>query len=311
MAYRGMRVGVVVPAHNEQVHIATVITTMPDLVDHIVVVDDASTDDTAALAEKVGDPRVQVVRRARNGGVGAAILDGHRVMRELEVDASVVMAGDAQMDPDYLEPLLDPIADGRVGFSKANRFFSATSYRGMPRYRVFGNVVLSFLTKMASGYWHLFDPQNGYTALGKQALHRLDLDAISMGYEFENSLLVHLNVLEVPACDVPIPAVYGNEVSGIKLGKVVPRLLRTLWKGFWFRIRHRYVAPSFSPVALLLFSGLALLAFGLLVGVFVVWHSIGPETASAGTVLLSATPAMTGIHLLVNALLLDIQGSPK
>jgi len=227
------------------------------------------------------------------------------------VDASVVMAGDAQMDPDYLEPLLDPIADGRVGFSKANRFFSATSYRGMPRYRVFGNVMLSFLTKMSSGYWHLFDPQNGYTALSKQALQRLDLDAVATGYDFENSLLVHLNVLEIPACDVPIPAVYGNEVSGIKLGKVVPRLLRTLWKGFWFRIRHRYVAPSFSPVALLLFSGLALLGFGLLVGVFVVWNSIGPQTASAGTVLLAATPAMTGIHLLVNALLLDIQGSPK
>lgn len=311
MAYRDLRVGVVVPAHNEQELIATVITTMPAFVDHIVVVDDRSTDETVARAEAVGDPRVQVLRRPVNGGVGAAVLDGHRVMRELGVDASVVMAGDAQMDPDYLGSLLDPLVGGHIGFAKANRFFSATSYQGMPRHRVIGNVALSFLTKMSSGYWHLFDPQNGYTALGRQALDRLDLDLVATGYDFENSLLVHLNVLEIPAVDVPIPAVYGNEVSGIKLGKVVPRLLSTLWHGFWYRIRHRYVAPSFSPVALLLFTGLLLLGFGLLVGVFVVVNSIGPPTASAGTVLLAATPAMTGIHLLVNALLLDIQGSPK
>jgi len=308
--YKGLTVAVVVPAYNESVLIGKTIGTMPGFVDHIVVVDDASTDGTGQRARAAGDPRVQLITHESNTGVGGAILDGHRRALELKADVSVVMAGDAQMDPDYLDALLDPIVADGVAFTKANRFFSRDSYRGMPPTRIVGNIVLSFLTKASSGYWHLFDPQNGYTALHRSALERLSLDRISPGYDFENSLLINLNILGVRARDVPIPAVYGQAVSGIRLRRVVPRLARTLFVGFWQRILYKHVLASFSAIALLLFTGLALCGFGLLVGGFVVINSIGPQTASAGTVLLAVAPMLTGIHLLVNALLLDIQESP-
>jgi len=309
--YQGLRVGVVVPAWNESRLIATTLTTMPDFVDRIVVVDDASTDDTADRARAVDDPRVSVITHEHNGGVGSAILTGHKTLFAEGCDVSVVMAGDAQMDPNYLSALLDPIVHQGVGFAKANRFFNASSYSGMSRTRIFGNVVLSFLTKASSGYWHLFDPQNGYTALSAEAWRLLDSDSIARGYEFENSLLINLNIANVRARDVPIPAVYGEEVSGIRLHKVVPRLLGTLWRGFWQRIVRKYVVPSFSPVALLLFTGLLLAGFGFFVGVFAVAYSIGPREASTGTWLLSVAPGMTGVFMLIQALVLDIEESPR
>jgi len=243
--------------------------------------------------------------------VGSAVLTGHRILFDDDCDVSVVMAGDAQMDPDYLPDLLRPIALEGIGFAKANRFFTASSYAGMPRSRVFGNVVLSFLTKASSGYWHLFDPQNGYTALSRSAWRLIDPENVARGYDFENSLLINLNIADVRARDVPIPAVYGSEVSGMRLKNVVPTLLGTLWRGFWHRIVRKYVVPSFSPVALLLFTGLLLFGFGFLVGLGATIYSLGPREASTGTWLLSVAPALTGIFLLVQALVLDIQESPR
>ncbi len=309
--YKGLTVATVVPAHNESKLIGTTITTMPEFVDHVIVIDDASVDGTEDVARAVGDPRLVLIRHERNTGVGGAILDGHRRAVELKADVAVVMAGDAQMDPEYLPALLDPIAEDGVGFTKANRFFSRESYHGMPAYRIFGSVVLSFMTKAASGYWHLFDPQNGYTAISRDALSRLDLDKISLGYEFENDLLIHLNIANVRARDVPIPARYGEEVSGMRLHRVIPAISRLLWRGFWRRMLIKYVLQSFSPVALLFFSGLALAAFGTLLGGYLIVDRYAwGVTPSAGTVLLAVAPWLAGIHLLINSLLLDIQESP-
>ena len=246
-----------------------------------------------------------------NQGVGGAILTGHQRALELGADVAVVMAGDAQMDPDYLPALLDPIADGDAQFTKANRFYGYGSFDGMPRHRVVGNVVMSFMTKAASGYWGLFDPQNGYTAIHRTALERLAFDRIAKRYDFENDLLIHLNILGVPARDVPIPAVYGDEVSGIRLGRVAPALMLRMWRGFWHRIWRKYVLQSFSPVALLLFSGLGLLLVGLAVGIFIIANTLGPPEASAGTVVLCIGPLLSGLHLLIFALFLDIQEGTK
>ena len=308
--YKEHRIAVVVPAHNEEAHIAKVIETMPPFVDHIFVVDDCSADATSERAREVGDSRVEVIRHEQNTGVGGAILTGHRRGLAVGADVSVVMAGDAQMDPAYLGELLDPVVERGYGFSKANRFFSSDSYAGMPKYRIFGNVVLSFLTKVASGYWNLFDPQNGYTAVRTDVLKRLNLDRIAKTYEFENDLLINLNILNVRATDVPIPAVYGEEVSGIKLRRVVPAISSLLLKGFWKRITRKYVVPSFHPIALLLFTGLALVGWSVLFGLWVIWQTIGPDQASTGTVLLSVAPFLVGIQLLINALTLDIQATP-
>lgn len=305
--YRDLRVAVVVPAYNERSLVGRVITETPAWVDHILVVDDASTDGTADVARSAADTRTEVIAHTQNEGVGGAILTGHRRALELGADVSVVMAGDAQMDPDYLPALLDPIADGEAQFTKANRFFSYGSFVGMPRHRIVGNIVMSFLTKAASGYWGLFDPLNGYTATHRTALERLTFDRIARRYDFENDLLVHLNILGVPARDVPIPARYGDEVSGIRPGRVGLSMVVRLWKGFWTRIWRKYVVQSFSPVALLLFAGLGLILFGLAVGVFILVHTLGPPVASAGTVLLCVGPLLSGFHLLIFAMVLDIQ----
>lgn len=308
--YEGRRIAAVVPAYNESAHIATVITTMPSIVDLIVVVDDASADDTATVAEATGDTRLIVIRHEVNTGVGGAIISAHRKALELGSDINVVFAGDAQMDPDYLTSLLDPIVHDGYGFTKANRFYSSNSFASMPRHRIFGNIVLSLLTKMSSGYWNLFDPQNGYTAITAESLRRLDLDRVRNRYEFENDLLINLNILGVRARDVPVPAVYGDEVSSIKLRRVVPALLGTLIAGFWRRVITKYVVRTFSPVALLLFSGLALAGFGLLIGLYIVtfaWRSDSPSTA---TVLLGVTPFLMGFQLLLAALQLDIAETP-
>jgi glycosyltransferase involved in cell wall biosynthesis len=308
--YKGLRVAVVVPAYNESLLIGKTITTMPDYVDHVIVIDDLSTDDTALRAEATGDERLTLIRHTVNTGVGGAVLDGHRRALALGADVSVVMAGDAQMDPAYLPDLLDPIAEEGVEFTKANRFYSRSSYAGMPRYRFLGSIALSFMTKLASGYWHLFDPQNGYTAISRSALERIDLDRISLGYQFENDMLIHLNIADVWARDVAVPAVYGEEVSTMRMSRVIPSIGGLLVRGFWRRILLKYVLYSFSPVALFLLAGLALTTFGAGFGMWAFAEAMAGHVPTAATVMASAAPLLTGIHFLVNALMLDIQESP-
>lgn len=309
--YRGAVISAVIPAYKEEKHIGEVITTMPDFVDHIVIVDDCSPDDTSGAVRSIGDPRVTLIRHEVNKGVGGAIMTAHRTAMDLGSDVNVVMAGDAQMDPGFLPDLLDKVTAEGYGFAKANRFYAPESFEGMPRHRVFGNIVLSFMTKFSSGYWNLFDPQNGYTAVRTEVLRRLDFGRIASRYSFENDLLIHLNILQVPATDVPIPAVYRNETSSIRLGKVIPELVNRLTVGFWRRIWYRYVLWSFSPIALLLFAGLALFLFGILVSIWMVFQILASVMATAATVMLAALPLMIGTQLLISALQLDIQATPS
>src|SRR5215469_4999181 len=308
--YRGKSVAVVMPAHNEEKLIAQAITSVPEFVDHVIVIDDASTDDTAKLALATGDPRVHLIEHEVNTGVGGAIIDGHKLAIDLDADINVVMAGDAQMDPVYLPALLAPIVDAGYGFTKANRFYSRQSLMGMPTIRLMGNVVLSFATKLASGYWNLFDPQNGYTAITRESLGMIDLDRLARRYSFENDLLIWLGIAGVRAKDVPIPSVYGDEVSGMRLRKVIPEISHLLFMGFWRRIFLKYVLMSFSPIALLLFTGLFLCAFGLGVGIWTLAVTPSGASPTAGTVLLAVGPLLVGINMLVHALTLDIQQTP-
>jgi glycosyltransferase involved in cell wall biosynthesis len=180
----GKRVAVVVPAFDEEPLVGETIRGVPELVDRIIVVDDASRDGTAAAAESVGDPRVQVVRHERNAGVGAAIATGYRRSLEEGIDVTCVMAADNQMDPSELEELVGPVARGEVEYAKANRLVSGEAWTVIPRTRYLGNAVLSLLTKIASGYWHVADSQAGYTALSLGALRRLDLDRLYPRYGF-------------------------------------------------------------------------------------------------------------------------------
>jgi glycosyltransferase involved in cell wall biosynthesis len=308
--YKNAVIAAVVPAYKEEKMIARVITSMPVYVDHIVIVDDHSPDSTSDVVRAQNDPRVTLIRHEANQGVGGAIVTAHRAAMDLGADVNVVMAGDAQMDPAYLPVLLDRVTDGGYGFAKANRFYGPESFRGMPGHRVFGNVVLSFMNKLASGYWNLFDPQNGYTAIRTTELRRVDLDRISKRYSFENDLLIKLNILQISATDVPIPAVYGEEVSSIRLSKVVPDLLHKLTVGYWSRIWYRYVLWSFSPIALLLFGGMLLTVIGVGISIWVMFQIAASVVATAATVMLAALPLMIGIQMLIAALQLDIQATP-
>jgi len=309
--YEGKSIAVVVPAYREEKLIGETIRTVPAWVDHIFVIDDASPDCTRSEAQAAADTRTEVISHEVNQGVGGAIVTGHRWAIECGADVSVVMAGDGQMDPRYLESLLEPVVRHGFGYAKGNRFFAADSFDAMPRHRLVGNLILTLLTKAASGYWALVDPQNGYTAVTSEVLQRLPLDRLSRRYEFENDILIWLNILDVRVADVSIPARYGAEESTIRLWSAAPRLMWVLFKGFWRRIWRKYVLWSFSPIALLLFGGLSLVAFGSLVGVWTIAHTIGPATASAGTVILSVAPLITGIHMLIQAMTLDIQATPK
>ena len=239
--FKRQRICAVVPAYNEEDCIGIVIRTMPEFVDHIVVVDDGSPDKTFEKALENGDGRVIVIKHRDNQGVGAAIVTGHKKAIELGAEVSVVMAGDGQMDPKYLTDLLNPIIERGYDYAKGNRFLKRGHTQGMPRIRVLGNILLSFLTKVASGYWNISDSQNGYTAIKTSILRELDLDRLAEGYHFENDLLLHLNLLNARVKDVPIPATYNGQKSNIKLHKFVPEMSFFLIRRFFYRIYKRHI----------------------------------------------------------------------
>jgi glycosyltransferase involved in cell wall biosynthesis len=310
--YKGQRVAAVLPAHNEERHIGEAIKTMPGFVDHVIVVDDCSRDDTSGAARAAGDPRVEVLRPERNQGVGGSTVLGYRRGLELGCDVLVKMDGDGQMDPAFLAPLLDALVEHGYHYAKGNRFLAGSSLAQMPRARLFGNVVLTFMTKLATGYWHVFDPQNGYTAVRADALRVVDLDAVHRRFFFENDMLGQLNYHNFRVRDVAIPARYGEEVSDLsplKIGFTFPFLLL---RRFLRRLYEKYVLRDFSPIALFIFLGSLLFAWGTVFGIYLWARTLrtGLPTPT-GTIMLALLPLILGFQLLLQAIVLDIQETPK
>jgi glycosyltransferase involved in cell wall biosynthesis len=305
-------VHVVIPAYNVADRIAAVLKAVPDFVDAIRVVDDGSRDGTADAALAVADPRVRVVRHATNQGVGAAMVSGFRdALMDGDDGIVVKMDGDGQMDPAMLPRLLDPIVDGRCGYAKGNRFLFARELAVMPRHRLVGNFVLTFLTKLASGYWHVFDPQNGYLAIAAPVLRLLDFDRLSRRWFFENDMLINLNVFNVPVADVPMPSRYGDERSSMSIGRVLVSFPYHLFRGYWSRFYRKYVLRDFSPIALFMLTGLPLVVFGILLGGYTWFQSWRLNRfASTGTVMLSVLPFIVGFQLVLQALVLEMRDSP-
>jgi glycosyltransferase involved in cell wall biosynthesis len=266
--YKEKTVAVVVPAYNEEKLIAKTITTIPELVDKIIVVNDASTDHTVEVVEKMAetDSRICLMEHEINQGVGGAIVTGYKKARDLEMDITVVMAGDAQMDPkDFLNIIL-PIATGNADYTKGNRLFYGDAWNMIPHYRYLGNSFLSLMTKISSGYWNIADSQSGYTAISLIALRRVELDKIYKRYGMPNDLLIRLNQYDFRVKDVHVRPVYNvGEKSGIKLIEVIPKITWLLFKGFWRRLFLKYVIKDFHPLIFfylfsffLLFSSLPL-----------------------------------------------------
>ena len=238
--YRSLRVAVVIPAFNEARAIHDTVATVPAFVDHVLVVDDASTDDTAAHAHAAARTReapVEVLRHSANRGVGGAIATGYRRALELDASVAVVMAGDGQMDPHDLPALLDPIARGDADYVKGNRFKHPDVWTTMPPVRIVGNVLLSAATRVTSGYRHVFDSQCGYTAIHRRALANVDLDVLWSRYGYPNDLLSRLHVAGVRVVDVPVRPIYGAHwKSGINFGTVLHPLPWVLLRSWGTRL---------------------------------------------------------------------------
>ena len=310
--YEGQRVAAVVPALNEAAHIAEVLGRMPAYLDWIIVVDDHSSDDTAAIAQRFGDGRVQVIRHGTQQGVGAATVSGMRRALELGADLIVKVDGDGQMDPSKMGALLDALIHEGYDYAKANRFLHTAELREMPRARLLGNFALTFLTKLASGYWHVFDPQNGYVAARAATLHALDLGRLARGFFFENDMLIHLNVLGLRVKDVAMPAHYGDEDSALRVDRVLITFPFYLARGFCRRLWEKYVLRDFSPIAVFWLLGLPLMLFGGVFGGATWAHSLwSGRAATTGTVMLSVLPFLLGFQLVLQAIILEIRESPR
>lgn len=311
--YKGKSVGVVVPAHEEERLIGRVIETMPDLVDKIIVVNDASEDGTANVVRgyQERDPgRLVLLDLKENQGVGGAIAEGYKWARDHEIELIGVMAGDAQMDPADLPALLDPVAEGHADYAKGNRLFYGEAWNLIPRVRYLGNSALSLLTKIASGYWHVADSQTGYTVASLEVLQTLDLDAIYKRYGMPNDMLVKLNVFDFRVADVYVRPVYDvGETSEIRLRRIfftIPLLLARL---FLYRMLQKYVIRDFHPLILFYALGAGLLLLDIPLGLRLVvrWAQFGFVPPMTALSILFCTSI--GLQCLLFAMLFDMQAN--
>lgn len=308
--YQGKSVAVVVPAHDEERLIGTTLAGMPDWVDRVVVVDDASRDATAervaAIAAGCGG-RIVLLRHERNQGVGGAIATGYEWVRDQGYDVAVVMAGDAQMDPADLPALLDPVVSGRADYAKGNRLFTGEAWKVIPRVRYLGNSMLSLLTKVASGYWQVADSQCGYTAISRRALGTIDWGRTYRRYGQPNDLLVRLNVYDFPVVDVPVRPVYGiGERSGVKPLRMIPRLALLLLRLFLFRMVQKYVIRDFHPLVFFYALGALLALPGLALGLYLLAYRAFTGPVAATSALFAMFLTVSGLQLVLFAMWFDM-----
>lgn len=247
------RIGVVVPAYNEELLIGETLTGIPEYVDRIYVIDDGSIDRTGKIVKNLGDPRIVYLRHEINKGVGAGIIDGYKLALKDEMDIVAVMAGDNQMDPAQLPRLIFPIIEGRADYTKGNRLLTDDFMTGMSKWRSFGNLLLSFITKIGSGYWQVMDPQNGYTAISRQALEVIDLDSVYPYYGYCNDLLIKLNAFGMRVMDVVMPARYGREKIEDPVRKVHSQGSPYDLQGFPLAAKNQIYGSGFPSSCIILF----------------------------------------------------------
>jgi glycosyltransferase involved in cell wall biosynthesis len=308
--YKSKTVAVVVPAYKEEKLISRVIETMPEYVDHIIIVDDCSPDRTSEVVKSLqpAHPRVVLIRHEVNQGVGGAIATGYKWARDHKIDATAVMAGDAQMDPDDLPNLLDPVVAGQVDYAKGNRLISGEAWYKVPRVRYLGNAGLSLLTKIASGYWHVADSQTGYTVINLKALQTIDPDLIYKRYGMPNDLLVRLNIYNFRVCDVEIKPVYGiGEQSGLKPFRMMPKLALLILRLFIKRMVQKYVIRDFHPLVFFyLLAGFLLAVAGPLLSFRLVWYWIANGRIPPINALTLILVIITGLQFLLFAMWFDM-----
>ncbi len=307
----GLSYCVIMPAYNESRHLADVVGRIPDWIDRIIIVDDCSSDDTLSVARSITAPRVLVLHHERNQGVGGAMVTGFRAALGADYDVVIKMDADGQMDCADLPTLVRPIELGMAEYVKGNRFRRSGRPKSMPAMRWFGNVALSFLTKIASGYWHVFDPQCGFIAIVVPTLRRLNLNGIARDYFFENDMLIRLNVIDARVIDVDVAALYADETSHIRVGRVLWAFPWRLLKRSIWRFVKRHVVNDFGLIALLAFLGGTLVLFGIAFGIYhwVQSAKTGIPTTT-GAVMIAVLPLILGAQMLLQGLAMEVQSSP-
>ena len=308
-----LNIAVVLPCYRSKCYVLDVISRIGPEVFLIIAVDDACPEGTGDhIKAGCADPRVEVARNEINLGVGGAMVHGYRIALQRGADIVVKVDSDGQMDSALLMQIAHPIVAGHADYAKGNRFFNIEDVRAMPKLRLFGNAGLSFLTKLSSGYWNIFDPTNGYTAIHRVALEMLPLDKIDRRFFFESDMLFRLNIAGAVVVDVPIRASYADEQSNLRVGQVlVPFLLKNL-RNFFKRLVYRYYLRDLNIGSLELLIGVALLAFGFIFGVRE-WIGAAAEgvTASAGTVMLAGLPILVGVQMVLGFFSFDFMAVPR
>lgn len=301
------KIGVVVPAYNEELLIEETIKGIPKYVDRIYLIDDCSTDRTPHIIKEMTDHRIVSVRHDKNKGVGGTIVTGYKLSLDDEMDIVAVMAGDNQMDPEQLPRLLTPILEGRADYTKGNRLISKDFRQGMSKWRSLGNGLLTMITKIGSGCWHIMDPQNGYTAISRQTLEVLNLDSIYPYYGYCNDMLVKLNTFNMRIEDVVMPSRYGRETSKIKYSKYILKVAPMLFNGFLWRLKTKYVVLDFHPLVFFYIASMVLLPVGALFSTYILIEKIYHNPVSQNYPLLAVFITLIGLQFLLFAMLFDMQ----
>lgn len=307
-----MRIAVAIPCYKVTQHVLGVISAIGPEVETIYAVDDACPDGSGRFIEEHNrDPRVRVLYNPENCGVGGAIVTAYKAAVEDGMDIVVKIDGDGQMNPALLPLFVRPLLQGRADYTKGNRFFRPESVQGMPPVRLFGNAVLSFMTKLSCGYWNVMDPTNGYTAVRTCVLAELPLDKLERRYFFETDMLFRLNTLRAVVKDVPMDSIYADEESNLKISKVLPEFLRKHCSRLWRRYVYNYLVRDFNVGSLYSICGVLLVIAGTAFGV-VHWldSSLTHSPATSGTVMLAALPVLVGIQFLIAFLHYDVSNVP-
>lgn len=308
--YRKLETAVVIPCYNEEKMITQTIKKIPEYIDHIIAVNDASTDNTIGVLNKLKKQysKLIIVDNKVNQGVGGALIAGYDYsIKNTKATAIGIVAGDDQFDSSYLKAMLDDFIDQSADYVKASRFFHREAFKTMPKYRQFGNIFISLLTKFSTGYYSITDITNGCGWLRREIIEKVDFSIVEKRYDYETSMLTALSIANAKVIDHAVPAHYGDEKSTIKLIPTAWRNLKAVWKGFWRRIYYKYVLYGFHPVALFLFTGMFFLIISLLLAIFLLYVKLfAHQSPTAGSVMLAVLPFILGIQLTLTALTIDV-----
>jgi len=314
--YKKLKVALVVPAYNEQKLIRPTLESVPRVIDKVYVINDGSRDNTEkvvkALARK--DKRITLINHERNLGLGQSIITGYMRSSKDDYDITVVVGGDHQMDLSEVERFLEPIANKEADFVKGNRFmYGGNAYKDMPRQRFFGNSSLSLLTKFASGYWKIFDSNDGYTAIAKWVIDKVDWSTATKGYGYNGDWMALFNVCNVRIKDVPRKAIYlkGERQSQIKVGRYAMRVGPHLFRRFFWRLKTKYFYYNFHPLLFFYIMSFLLFPLGLVMGIWLIYSKIIGSVITGSTTILAALFILTGLQCFLFAVLFDMQDNEK